>query len=163
MITVRGRRTPLLAFMAASALALGLAGTASAAPAKGPSLKVSASTNLKAGQVVTVSGSGFDVNKGVYVAFCVAPKPGLAPTPCGGAPGGETASSAVWVASNPPPYGKGMTTPFKKGGSFKVPVAVSTSIGEFDCTVVQCGIAARADHRRSSDRSQDVFVPVSFS
>jgi len=163
MITEHGLRAPLLAVVTAGALALSLAPAAVAAPAKAPSLKISATSKLKDGQVLTVSGSGFDVRKGIYVAFCVAPKPGQAPTPCGGAPGGETSSSAVWIASNPPPYGKGLTTPFKKGGSFKVPVTVSTSIGEFDCTVVQCGIAARADHRRSSDRTQDVFVPVSFS
>ncbi len=132
-------------------------------PAKqGPWLSVSATAKLKSGQSVQVRGSGFDVRKGVYVAFCVAPKPGQAPTPCGGAPGSATASSAAWIATNPPAYAKGMTTPFGKGGSFAVPITVSTMIGDIDCRVASCGIAARADHRRSQDRSQDVFVPVSF-
>jgi len=163
MRLLRQFRAPAFAAVLVASLAGGLLPQlASAAPAPKPSLQVSATSNLKSGQQVTVKGKGFDVNKGIYIAFCVAPKPGQAPTPCGGAPGSQTASSAEWIASNPPPYGKGMTKPFGKGGSFTVPIRVSTMIGEIDCRVTQCGIAARADHRRSSDRSQDVFIPVSF-
>lgn len=135
---------------------------ATPAPAKKPALTVSATSNLKSDQSVKVRGTGFDVNKGIYVAFCVAPKAGLAPTPCGGKPGNESASSAVWISSKPPSYAKSMTTPFGKGGTFATAITVSTMIGETDCRVVTCGIAARADHRRTQDRSQDVFIPVSF-
>ncbi|MDP2014759.1 MAG: hypothetical protein Q8L05_11095 [Actinomycetota bacterium] len=152
--------TLLAATLVASASLPALAATA--APRKSPSMTVSATTKVKSGQAVKVRGSGFDTSKGIYVAFCVAPKPGLAPTPCGGAPGSESVSSAVWISSNPPSYGKSMTTPFGKGGTFAVPITVTSMIGEIDCRVTRCGIAARADHRRSQDRSQDVFIPVTF-
>lgn len=146
----------------AMCVAIAPAQAAKSAPKQSPSLSVSAVSKVKSRQAVKVHGSGFDVNKGIYVAFCVAPKPGLAPTPCGGAPGSASASSAAWIASNPPSYGKSMTTPFGKGGTFNVPITVSTMIGDVDCRVTTCGIATRADHRRAQDRSQDVFVPVSF-
>ena len=152
----------LLLALALVASATGPAQAATAAPKKSPTLTVSATSQLKSGQAVKVRGSGFDVSKGIYVAFCVAPKPGMAPSPCGGAPGSETASSAVWISSNAPSYGKGMTTPYGKGGTFTVPITVSTMIGDIDCRVVKCGIASRADHRRSLDRTQDVFIPVTF-
>ena len=43
------------------------------------------------GATVTVSGTGYDAFKGVYVAFCKEPKKNQAPTPCGG--GADTTGS----------------------------------------------------------------------
>ncbi len=39
---------------------------------------------IRAGSMVSVSGKGFDETVGIYLAFCVVPKKGSAPTPCGG-------------------------------------------------------------------------------
>jgi hypothetical protein len=117
-----------------------------------------------AGTRVTVTGRGFDPTKGIYVALCVKPAKGQAPTPCGG--GADTtgsSSASAWISSNPPPYGRDLAIPYGSGGSFRVTLDISAAIGSIDCRSTPCVIATRADHTRSSDRSQDVFVPVSFA
>ncbi len=129
-------------------------------------LTVSQATGLDpAGQMVRVTGSGYDTFKGIYVAFCVVPAPGQAPSPCGGGvdmAGGSGASH--WISSNPPPYGQGVATPYGPGGSFDVTVAVSAMLNAtVDCRVVQCAIVTRNDHTRASDRAQDVVIPVHFA
>ena len=113
---------------------------------------------------ITVTGKGFDAGKGIYVALCVKPAKGQAPSPCGG--GADTSgssSSSAWVSSNPPPYGVGLATPYGSGGTFRVTLMVSSRIGSADCRTSGCVVATRNDHTRGSDRSQDVLVPVSFS
>ena len=136
-----------------------------AAGAGGQTLTVSATTGLDpAGTTVTVTGSGYDISKGIYVSFCVVPPPGQLPTPCGGGidlsgAGGGT----VWVSSNPPVYATGLTTPYGPGGTFDVGLKVQAALNATtDCRVVACAVVTRNDHTRTSDRSQDVFVPVSF-
>ena len=112
-----------------------------------------------AGQALQVDGAGYDETKGVYVAFCVLRPSGVAPEPCGGV----GAASAAWVSSHPPGYAGNLATPYGPGGTFSVPVQASPTIGTYDCRQVQCGVVTRNDHTRSSDRSQDVSVPVSFT
>lgn len=130
-----------------------------------PSLSVSQRDGLNPdGQAVTVSGSGFDTAKGIYVAYCVTPPRGQLPTPCGG--GIDTAGTggaSVWISDNPPPYGEGLAKPFGPGGSFTVSLRVAPTIGDVDCRVSSCAVVTRADHLRTSDRSQDVVVPVTFA
>lgn len=151
-----------------------LALTATAQPAyadttvRGPGgqrLTVNKSTGLnRAGEMVTVSGSGYDVNKGIYVAFCVDNGAGAVPTPCGG--GADTSGSSgasQWISSNPPSYGEGLAIPYGSGGSFRVQIKVSPKIGDVDCTTRRCAVISRNDHTRSSDRSQDVRIPVTFA
>jgi small subunit ribosomal protein S3Ae len=41
-------------------------------------------------------------------------------------------------------------------------VKVLKKIGKFDCTKVKCAITVRADHLRSSDRSSDLFIPITI-
>ena len=128
-------------------------------------LTVSQNTNLDPnGQAVTVTGSGFEEHKGIYLAFCVEPLPGQKPTPCGGGIDmeGETGAS-VWISSNPPDYGVGLAIPYGPGGSFSQTISISPMIGNIDCRRVQCVVASRNDHTRASDRSQDLFVPISFA
>lgn len=129
-------------------------------------LTVSKSNGLDPdGEVVTVSGSGYDVEKGIYVAFCLMPPPGQVPTPCGGGVDlSGTSGSSAWISSNPPAYGVGLAQPYGEGGTFTVTMALSSLIGDtVDCRTVQCAVVTRSDHTRTSDRSQDVFVPVSFA
>ena len=135
------------------------------APAKVvPRLTVSRTMGLSNGDRVTVSGSGFDTTKGIYVAYCVKPDSGQAPGPCGGGADTDGSSAASeWISSNPPPYGKQLAIPYGANGSFTVTIRVTDAIGSVDCGSGQCAIAARADHTRSSDRSQDVMIPVRFS
>jgi len=128
--------------------------------AQGQVLTVSATT-AKSGSMITVSGNRFDETIGIYLAFCVVPAPGKAPTPCGGGVNkAGLGEASFWISSNPPPYAIGLTEEFLPGGRFTHKVKVSKKIGKFDCTKVKCAITIRADHLRGSDRSFDMFVPV---
>jgi hypothetical protein len=128
--------------------------------AQGQVLSVSKAT-VKSGSVVTVRGNFFDETVGIYLAFCVFPAKGKAPTPCGGGVNKAGLSEAsFWISSNPPPYAIGLTEEFLPGGRFTQKVKISKKIGKFDCTKVKCAITVRADHLRSNDRSSDLFIPI---
>lgn len=112
-----------------------------------------------AGETVTVSGVGYDLEQGVYVALCAVPEPGDAPGPCSG--GGQGLSA--WISSNPPEFGVGRATPFEPGGVFEVELLVRPVIdGSTDCREVACAIATRADDTAAEDRTRDVLLPVTF-
>jgi hypothetical protein len=128
--------------------------------AQGQVLTVSATT-AKNGSTITVSGNRFDETVGIYLAFCVIPKKGQSPTPCGGGINkAGLGEASFWISSNPPPYAIGLTEEFLPGGRFTHKVKVSKKIGKFDCTKVKCAITIRADHLRGDDRSFDMFVPI---
>ncbi|MEV8510902.1 hypothetical protein [Dactylosporangium sp. NPDC051484] len=131
----------------------------------GQTLTVSPSTGLsRAGATVSISGRGYDVAKGIYVAYCVDNGAGAIPTPCGG--GADTSGSlgaSHWISSNPPSYAEGLAVPYGAGGSFTATLKVTATIGDVDCTVRRCAVITRADHTRTADRSQDVRVPVTFT
>lgn len=129
------------------------------------SIAVSASTGLDpAGQTVTVTGDGFDEQRGIYVAVCVVNPSGVAPGPCGGGQDREGSGGAsAWISSNPPAYGEGLARPYGPGGSFEVSVRVAPEIAPgYDCRHLTCAVTTRNDHTRSGDRGQDLAVPVSF-
>ena len=117
-----------------------------------------------AGQTVAVAGSGYDEEKGIYVALCAIPPANHVPSPCGG--GIDTAGqagAAQWISSNPPDYGVGLAQPYGPGGSFSTSFAVSPVLGAgLDCRTIRCALVTRADHTRTADRSQDILIPVSF-
>ncbi|HYI61239.1 MAG TPA: hypothetical protein VEW93_05480 [Acidimicrobiales bacterium] len=117
------------------------------------------------GQQVAVSGSGYDVSKGIYVAFCLVTPPDQPPSPCGGGIDIDgTSGASAWISSNPPAYGQGLATPYGPGGTFSVSVTVSPVLaGGHDCRQVQCAIVSRSDHVRTADRSQDLLLPVRFA
>ena len=150
----------LVALLAMTAMPVAEAATIKGA--QGQQLSVSKVT-AKSGSTLTVTGRFFDETVGIYLAFCVFPKKGLPPTPCGG--GVNKAGLGVasfWISSNPPPYAEGLTEEFLPGGRFTQRVKVSKRIGRFDCTKVRCAITVRADHLRSSDRSSDMFIPITI-
>ncbi|MEU9510946.1 hypothetical protein AB0D32_32240 [Micromonospora sp. NPDC048170] len=164
-------RTRRHVFLAATLLTVGVVAVpppAHAGTGRGPggqTLSVTPSTGLgSSGATVTVSGSGYDVAKGIYVAFCVDNGAGAAPGPCGG--GADTSGSlgaSHWISSNPPSYGEGLAVPYGPGGSFRVTLRVTPAIGAIDCTTRRCAVSTRADHTRAADRSQDVRVAVTFA
>ena len=118
-------------------------------------------TTVKSGSTLTVNGNYFDETVGIYLAFCVIPPKGKAPTPCGGGINkAGTGEASFWISSNPPPYAVGLTEEFLPGGRFTKKVKISKKIGKFDCTKVKCAITVRADHLRSNDRSSDLFIPI---
>jgi hypothetical protein len=138
--------------------------TSTIGTASRPKLSVSQVNNLNPnGTTVTVRGTGYDVNKGVYVIVCTQAAPGPQATCIGGVNIDGSSASSVWVSSNPPNYAIGLTTPFSPDGSFTVDLVVVAKSGALDCTVLKCGVVTRSDHLRYTDRTQDVFVPITFS
>lgn len=129
----------------------------------GEKISISKKT-FKSAQTVVVNGNNFDETVGIYLAYCVLPKKGAAPTPCGGGVNKNGIGDAsYWISSNPPPYGVGLAIAFKPGGRFSQKLEISKKIGAFDCTKVKCAITVRSDHLHEGDRAHDLFIPVSFS
>ena len=151
----------LVALIAAITLSsIPLATAASIKGSQGQIFSVS-KTTVKSGSIVTVNGKYFDETVGIYLAFCVVPPKGKAPTPCGGGVNKAGLNEAsFWISSNPPPYAIGLTEEYLPGGRFTQKVKISKKIGKFDCTKVKCAITVRADHLRSNDRSSDLFIPI---
>ena len=132
-----------------------------------PKIRVSQTSGLDPkGGLVTVRGSGFDVTKGVYVFVCNQATWNAARRCVGGINLDGSSPLSQWISSNPPGYAIGLTVPFAADGTFVVPLfvrATDESTNLIDCTKQQCGIVTFADHTRRDDRSQDVFVPISFA
>ena len=150
----------LTALVALTMASMPSAQAASVKGSQGQVLTASA-TSAKSGSMITVTGNGFDETVGIYLAFCVVPKKGQPPTPCGGGVNkAGLGDSSFWISSNPPPYAVGLTEEYLPGGRFTHKVQISKKIGKFDCTKVKCAITVRADHLRSNDRSSDLFIPV---
>ncbi|MEU6485455.1 hypothetical protein [Streptomyces sp. NPDC046887] len=172
-----GQRAPRVgpaALALASALVIAASPGAAAAggSAKGPegqSLTVSKTSGLNAtGETVTVRGSGYNTEKGIYVAFCVDNGVGKTPTPCvGGVDMSGESGASVWVSSHPPSYGKGLAKPYQgsgRKGGFSVSLKVRAKDANTDCTKpgVSCAVITRNDHTRGGDQSQTVRIPVTF-
>jgi len=146
--------------MALTISSMPFSSAASIKGSQGQTLTVS-KTTVKSGSVVTVKGNYFDETVGIYLAFCVIPAKGKAPTPCGGGVNkAGLGEASFWISSNPPPYAAGLTEEFLPGGRFTQKVKISKKIGKFDCAKVKCAITVRADHLRSNDRSSDLFIPI---
>ena len=123
----------------------------------------SSATSVKSGSTVVVTGSHFDESVGIYLGYCVVPKKGNPPTPCGGGINkAGVGDASFWISSNPPPYGIGLAQEFLPGGRFKESIKISRMIGKFDCAKIKCAITVRADHLRSEDRSYDLFIPITI-
>ncbi|MFI5496698.1 hypothetical protein [Actinoplanes sp. NPDC051859] len=154
-------RTTVAALALAAVTVVGYSTPAQAAK----QLTVSKTAGLsRSGETVTVSGTGYDVTKGIYVAFCVDNGAGAIPSPCGGGADMTGASGgSAWISSHPPSYGEGLAKPYGPGGSFTASIQVSQMIGDVDCVVRACAVVTRADHTRAADRSQDKRVPVRFA
>ena len=138
--------------------------TTTVASAIRPKLSVSQTTNLNPnGTSVTVRGTGYDISKGVYVIVCTQAAPGPQSTCVGGVNIDGSSASSVWINSQPPSYALGLTTAFQPDGSFSIVLAIVAKSGALDCTVLKCGVVTRSDHLRYTDRTQDVFVPITFN
>ena len=112
---------------------------------------------------VTVNGKNFDETVGIYLAFCLVPRKGQAPTPCGGGVNKSgTGEASYWISSNPPPYGIGLAIPFVAGGRFTEKVKVTRMLGKYECKKVTCAITVRSDHLHEGDRTHDIFIPITF-
>ncbi|MPY59193.1 immunoglobulin I-set domain protein [Streptomyces spongiae] len=139
-------------------------GTKTVTGPEGQKLTVTPVNNLATeGQTLKVTGSGYDEDKGIYVALCVDKGDGELPTPCiGGVDMTGTSHSSAWISSNPPDYGEQLAIPYGDGGTFEAELTMDAKDDFTDCFKATCVLATRADHTLSGDRSQDVKVPVSF-
>ncbi|QFQ95454.1 immunoglobulin I-set domain protein [Streptomyces phaeolivaceus] len=139
-------------------------GTKTVTGSDGQKLTVTPVNNLATEkQTLKVTGSGYDEDKGIYVALCVDNGAGELPTPCiGGVDMSGESHSSAWISSNPPDYGEELATPYEDGGKFEVELTIDAEDEYTDCFKATCVLATRADHTLSGDRSQDVKVPVAF-
>lgn len=120
-------------------------------------------TKVKSGQEIAVSGQGFDETIGIYLAYCLLPKRGQPPTPCGGGVNKEGIGDAsYWISSNAPAYATGLAIAFAPGGRFTEKVRITKKIGKHDCSKVKCAITVRSDHLHEGDRTHDLFIPITF-
>jgi hypothetical protein len=136
--------------------------TTTSATSARPQLVVSATSQLDPnGSTVTVRGAGFDVTKGIYVAVCNQPQV-IGRRCVGGVNIDGSSAQSIWISSNPPGYAAGLPLPYGDNGVFSVTLLAKATSPNIDCTRESCGIVAFADHTRSDDRTQDVFIPVTF-
>lgn len=173
------KQTPktLISIAAIAAVLSGPVGPISSATASGPETSTSAKGVLgqtltaSIGNIplpadkttdVTVSGKGYGLKTGIYVTYCVVPQKGKKPDHCGAYNPTGINSQAHWISSNPPLYAVLLVKKFGKGGTFKVTLPISSTIGDYDCTKVKCAILTRADHTNPSYRKADVIIPVTF-
>ncbi|WP_328874845.1 hypothetical protein OHT76_34910 [Streptomyces sp. NBC_00287] len=175
MRVVRTAARAGLAVAASAALTLGLATSASAATSTRTVIDGSTTYNLSltspntaaaTGQVITVSGSGYNTGQGIYVGLCaVTGAPGAAkPTPClGGQDEDGSTGASHWVNNT---FG-GMfanSSKFGTGGTFSVNIYVKATLdnGQVCGEDVTCAVVTRADHFDSGDRKYDVHIPITF-
>ncbi|WP_320782584.1 hypothetical protein [Streptomyces sp. CRN 30] len=164
-----------LAVAASAALTLGLASSASAATSTRTVTDAGVTYNLSltapdaaaaAGQVITVSGSGYNTSQGVYVGLCaVDGAQGAAkPTPClGGQDESGSTGASHWINNT---FGGTFanTSKFGSGGTFSVQVFVKATLddGSVCGEDVECAVVTRADHLDTNDRKYDVHAPITF-
>jgi hypothetical protein len=164
-----------LAVVASAALTLGLATPASAATSTRTVVDGSTTYNLSltapstaaaSGQVVTVTGSGYNTGQGIYVSLCVVngAQGANKPTPClGGQDETGSTGASHWVNNT---FGGlfANSSRFGTGGTFSVSIYVKAALddGSVCGEDVTCAIVTRADHFDSEDRKYDVHVPVTF-
>ncbi|MFH9395668.1 hypothetical protein [Streptomyces sp. NPDC017556] len=132
---------------------------------QGQQLTVSATTGLDpAGEKVRVTGEGYGLASGIYVALCRDNGDNRVPSPClGGADMSGGSTTSQWIVPPGDPYEGDLARAFGPGGTFDVEIEISAKGDGLDCAAVACSLVTRADHRSSGDRSQDVRVPVAFA
>lgn len=155
-VTRRHRPTRWLAALAVLAAAVPtlLATTAMPASAAG-TVTLSKSADLTDAETITVSGSGFDSTRGIYVMFCQQTSERPAGADCSGA--------QQWISDSDLAQGADGTVRWSGPGSFSVSLSVSQTWGTVDCKAVTCGVVTRNDHMDRGLTDQDTFTPVSFA
>jgi hypothetical protein len=164
-----------LAVAASAALTLGLATSASAAGSTRTVVDGSTTYHLSltapdtaaaSGQVITVSGSGYNTGQGIYVGLCVVEgaQGDTKPTPClGGQDEDGSTGASHWINNT---FGGlfANSSKFGTGGTFSVQIYVKATLedGRVCGQDVDCAVVTRADHFDSGDRKYDVHVPISF-
>ena len=130
---------------------------------------------LAPGDRFVVSGTGYDPDRGIYVAICAIPAdPTIKPGPCLGGAGSQEAVEVpegtiqfgpsnwinddwAWKLFGARSYDDPAT------GTFTAYIEVpATSDDKVDCREVACALYTRNDHTAASDRVQDLAIPLGF-
>jgi hypothetical protein len=133
-------------------------------------------SELIPGARIIVSGSGYDPDRGIYVAICAIPDdPSVKPGPClGGVPsGGEQEVDEGTIQYAPSNWINddwawklfgARSYDDREAGTFTAYIEVpEASDDHVDCRALACGLYTRNDHTAANDRVQDLYVPVGFS
>jgi len=137
-----------------TALGIAVAATFVATPAHAETFTWSSRpfTNLDpAGTRITGGITNFPTKSGLYLSQCLAPEvSGAKPVNC---------EQLVWVTSSKMPGTTLATEPI----SFVLKRNIVGTISAVDCAVAKCGLFFQFDHLALNDRSEDLFVPISFA
>ncbi len=155
----------LAAVPAGAAMSADAATPKSATGPEGQKLTVSATAGLDpAGEKIRVTGEGYGLKSGIYVALCKDNGANRVPSPClGGADMSGGSKNSQWIVPPGDPYEGELALPFGPGGTFDVEIEIRSKGDGLDCADVPCSVVTRADHRASGDRTQDVRIPVTFA
>lgn len=131
---------------------------------------------LSPGDRFVVSGSGFDPDRGIYVAICAIPDdPTVKPGPClGGVPsGGEQDIEEGTIQFAPSNWINddwawrllgARSFDDREAGTFTAYIDVPEAADDHvDCRAVACAVYTRNDHTAAADRVQDLYIPVGFA
>ncbi|MGW6719831.1 hypothetical protein [Streptomyces sp. NPDC054995] len=132
---------------------------------QGQKLTVSATAGLDPdGQKVRVTGEGYGLTTGIYVALCKDNGDNRVPSPClGGADMSGGSKTSQWIVPPGDPYEGDLASAFGPGGTFDVEIEITQKSDGLDCAEVTCSVVTRADHRAAGNRTQDVRIPVAFA
>ena len=131
---------------------------------------------LAPGDRFVVSGTGYDPDRGIYVAICAIPAdPTIKPGPCLGGSGSQDTVEVpegtiqfapsnwindawAWKLFGARSFDDRAT------GTFTAYIEVpATSDDKLDCREVACALYTRNDHTAASDRVQDLGIPLGFT
>jgi hypothetical protein len=131
---------------------------------------------LSPGDRFVVSGSGYDPERGIYVAICaIADDPTVKPGPClGGVPsGGEQEIEEGTIQFAPSNWINddwawrlfgARSFDDRTAGTFTAYIEVPEAADDHvDCRAVACAVYTRNDHTAAADRVQDLYIPVGFA
>jgi hypothetical protein len=131
---------------------------------------------LTPGLRIIVEGTGYDPDRGIYVAICKIPADAtIKPGPClGGIPEQteqETQAGTIeyapsnWINDDWAWKLLGARSfDDREAGTFTAYIEVADPEGEgVDCRVDACGLYTRNDHTALTDRVQDLHLPVAFA
>ena len=132
--------------------------------------------NIAPGDRLVVTGSGFDSQRGIYVAICQVPeRVDIRPGPClGGVPDlgseGSGTEAVEWSPSNWINqqwawrlFGARSYDDATRG-TFRAFIVVPPATEDgLNCLEAPCGLFTRNDHTAIDNRMQDLYLPVRFS
>lgn len=126
--------------------------------------------DVRPGEELTVSGTGFNAEIGIYVSVCAVAKNGEKPSPClGGRPekGSSGPAGSAWVTNDWAWRGFATDNYEVTGngdGSFTARIVVPEPITErLDCVKKECAVTTRSDHTAGNDRVQDLQLPIRYA